>query len=65
MTFVGHVIISSVDFSLETLDRIEYISELGNWQSPDHLPIELFGHCLIKIPNEETLVLTGGSTDYM
>ena len=61
MTFVVHVIIFSVDFSLEPLDRIEYIYENGH--RLDYLPMELFGHCLIRIPNEETLVLTGGYTE--
>ena len=31
------------------------------WQAPDHLPVAIIGHCIIKITNE-TLVLTGGTS---
>ena len=52
------VVIFIVDSSLETLDRIEYISA-DYLLEPDHLPLAYTGHCLIRI-TDETLVLTGG-----
>ena len=41
------------------MDWIEYISEDENWLGSDSLPNGLYGHCLIKINNDE-LMVTGG-----
>ena len=41
------------------MDRIEYISEDETRLGSDNIPVRLYGHCLIRISNEE-LMLTGG-----
>ena len=42
------------------LDRIEYISDnQDHWHDPNHLSPGLWGHCIIRITDEE-LVFTGG-----
>ena len=43
----------------DPMNRIEYISEDENLLGSDSLPTGLYGHCLIRISNEEVM-LTGG-----